>query len=532
MANNALVQPQKPISLLTLLARATIIALICVGILFGALSYFELLNNSRPQIKQKKTIEQAAIVNVLEANFVDIRPNILNYGQIISGRSYALSSQVSGRIVDVAANLKIGASVNKGDLLFNVDDFEYKGALLNAKAALEESKLKITDLNFKLASSLSELKLAMENLGIFQSDFERSKTLKSKGAITKKALEDAANKLSTQTQLIDNKQNSTQSLTNQITQLKTSLASKQWAVERALKNLKNTNVYAPFDAYIHKTSIELGQYINANNAVATLLDRKLLEVKFNLSDGQYGRIIAQDGSIIGRELKVEWQLGKTKTSFNAIVTRVNAEIIASSGGVEVIGAISDLGDVKSLRIGAFVKVLTPDQVYSNIISIPDYMLYENGVVYSVVNGSKATKIKPKRKKGGSKKQKPDENKSNNGAIKQAKETNQQPRLKAHKINVVGYDGENILIRNISDSPNKITNGDQLLKTRLSVVADGVLVITNAQAEKKRKAALKKLEQRAKDNKDNPNDEATKGKKRRASGAFGPSSGGGRRGGGR
>ncbi|PCI62913.1 MAG: hypothetical protein COB38_13665, partial [Gammaproteobacteria bacterium] len=80
-----------------------------------------------------------------------------------------------------------------------------------------------------------------------------------------------------------------------------------------------------------------------------------------------------------------WQIGQIEKVFEAVINRVNSEIVAASGGIDLYASIVNLETVEALRIGAFVKVLIPDQTYQQIIKIPEYMIYDNEERY--VSGS-------------------------------------------------------------------------------------------------------------------------------------------------
>lgn len=381
---------------------------------------------------------------------------------------------------------------------------------------------------------------------------------------------------------------------NQKQQLLATTELQQWAVTKAEKNLAATKIYAPFDAYIHNANLEVGQYIGANSPIATLLDQQKIDVKFTLSDGQYGRIIAQDGTIIGRKIQAVWQIGQIEKVFDAVISRVNSEIIAASGGIDLYASIINVEAVEALRIGAFVKVLIPDQTYEQIIKIPDYMIYDNDVVYVVARlnpkveetsedgetakagetpkgdkkqvagkrkrpeagaksangqgkkdqGKRPEGAKKKRPNGGKKPEaakpaddgkakKPDDAKgtktpgaSDGGDAKTGNDNNggnrggfgggkrgknpdaelkeNEKRLEPVKVQVVGYDGDQILIVNLLESENPLEAGDALLQTRLTLAGRGVLVITSEESAKRQAAALEKLKKNAENGEGNNN----------------------------
>ncbi|MBL1418968.1 MAG: HlyD family efflux transporter periplasmic adaptor subunit [Alphaproteobacteria bacterium] len=506
------------------------------AIVFGALYYFNFLNDNQPKVARKVAKEQAATVDALVVDFEDIQPTIRNFGQIIAGKQLPLSTSVSGRVSYVSPNFKTGAIVKAGETLIKIDDFEYRGNLLSAKANLQDISFRSTDIDNQVAATKIAYKSTFGLYESAQQDYQGSIKLQKSGIISKQALDDKSMALIQQKQSLDQMSANLTNLKNQKLQLLATTEVQQYAVDKAIKDLANTEILTPFDAYIHNANLELGQYVGNNTAIATLLDQQKIDVKFTLSDGQYGRIIAQDGTIIGRKIQAVWQLGQIEKRFEAQINRVNSEIIAASGGIDLYASIINLEAVEALRIGAFVKVLIPDQTYQQIIKIPDYMVYDNDLVYvvertnpkPVITTDEAesgtnkavekpeTDARPKKPVRGegqrSEEQRPEGQKAtqrgegqrgerqagqgqNNGEKPEAELKANEKRLESVQIQVVGYDGDQVLIINKPDSENPLEAGDVLLQTRLTLAGKGVLVITSEESAKKQAAALAKLKER-------------------------------------
>ncbi|MCJ8323998.1 MAG: HlyD family efflux transporter periplasmic adaptor subunit [Rhizobiales bacterium] len=532
---------------------------VVAAITYAALSYFDLLNQSKPNIQRRAATEQAAIVDVLVVNFEDIQPTISNFGQIVAGKQLPLSASVSGRIDYISANFKNGALVKAGELLLELDNFQYQGNLITAKANLQDISFKTVDIDNQVAATEIAFNSTQTLYQNAQKDYAGSINLQKSGIITKQALDAKNMSLIQQKQSLDNMAASFSNLTNQKLQLLATKDAQQWALEKAVKDLENTKIYAPFDAYIHNANLEVGQFINANATIATLLDQQKIDVKFTLSDGQYGRIIAQDGTIIGRNIQTLWQVGQVSKTFDAVINRVNSEIVAASGGIDLYASISNVEAVEALRIGAFVKILIPDQTYSQVFKIPDHMIYDNDTVYVVARANLETgevkladrpkggqRAGQRQSKGQGRRQgeqqgqgqdtqaEPNQqqgqrqgqgnraeqgqhgdqsSRPNNG---QQAEHSQQPaqgersdatrpdankldegqnRLEPVKVQIVGYTENHILIINAATAANPLTDGDALLQTRLTLAGEGLLVITSEQSAIKQAAALKRLQER-------------------------------------
>ena len=66
-------------------------------------------------------------------------------------------------------------------------------------------------------------------------------------------------------------------------------------LERAERELGNTNVSAPFGGVVQDVSFALGRQVSPNDVLARLVDLQQLELKFQLSDEQLGALIVFAG---------------------------------------------------------------------------------------------------------------------------------------------------------------------------------------------------------------------------------------------
>jgi multidrug efflux pump subunit AcrA (membrane-fusion protein) len=163
--------------------------------------------------------------------------------------------------------------------------------------------------------------------------------------------------------------------------------------------------------------------------VATLIDVNWVDVRFTLSNRQYGRIVSSEQALIGREVKVLWHVGDEPIVYKARIERVGAEITAEKGGIEIYARLDTPNKPTPIRPGAFVEVHMPDRAYERVTSLPQTSLYDGNRVYVIEEG----------------------------------------RLKARRVDLVGATGDKILVR------GQITKGDKVITTRLSAAGDGLRV---------------------------------------------------------
>jgi multidrug efflux system membrane fusion protein len=387
------------------------------------------LKATKPDVPQRPVREQIWPVAAQPATFDDFQPTIRLYGNIIAGRRVDLRALVSGEIVEIGPGLKNGGLVSKGDLLLKVDPFQYEGAVIEAEAGLAEARARHREIEAAIASERDALKRTREQLAIAKRDLERALPLAKRGTVSEKTADERRLTVSEREQQVELRTNNLAVQQAKADQQKAIISQLEWRVRQAERNLADTELKAPFDAYVDQVSAEVGRIVSGNDQVATLFDRNWLEVRFTLTNSQFGRIVANEGSVRGRRVDVLWHIGDQPARYTARIERVAAEINPETGGVDVYARIDDPRTPIHLRPGAFVEVLMSDRVYSNVVRLPQTALYGGDTVYVVDAG----------------------------------------RLTSRKVDLVGASGTDILVR------GDLKAGEHVMITRLSKAESGLRV---------------------------------------------------------
>lgn len=349
---------------------------------------------TRPQLTPVETPERVWPVEAVEARFGMVQPELRLFGEIVAGRHSELRPQVEGLVVEMGANLHEGGQVEKGELLLRIDAFDFETAL---------------------ADNRSQLKEARSRLEKLRRDLKRTQNLYQQKNVSEQALDDAALAVVEQDALVEQR---------------------EIAVRRAERDLQDTRLVAPFSGVLANVTADLGKEFTGfgNEIVADLIDTSRLEVRFSLTNAQYGRLAQREEPLLGMPVQVVWQVGKDTLSYSARIERLGAEVMATTGGVDVFATI-DSGDQQSvLRPGVFVSVALADRSYDDVIRIPENALYGEDMVYVVDDG----------------------------------------RLSPRQVEVLGYAGAELILKNAGDTP--IQDGDQVVITKLREGGAGARVV--------------------------------------------------------
>ena len=350
-----------------------------VLLLVGTFFIISLLRATKDEPVMLVIEEKSWPVSVIEAQYDDVNPTLALFGEVITSRRSELRALVGGQVIEVGENFKEGAVVKKGELLLKIDDFEYRNSVIEETAKLE----------------------------VMNRDFERADELFKQGSISEQFRDNA---------LLEKTQ-------------------QELVLSESEKDLRDTELFAPFDGVINDVQATLGKQVSTfNDKIGEIIDIKNMEVRFSISKAQYGRLLEDESAIVGRAIEMKWTVGQRDLIFDAYISRVGAEITSNTGGVNIFANIELDNDQETpLRPGAFVRLRMPDKTYKSVISIPETAVYEDEYIYII----------------------------------------KDQRLKKAVIAISGYDQSNVLIKPIEEL--MIQNGDLIVTNQLREAGEGVKV---------------------------------------------------------
>ncbi|MTH95956.1 efflux RND transporter periplasmic adaptor subunit [Roseibium sp. RKSG952] len=412
-----------------LVMKAILQAVIALLVLAGAVFALNHLIATKPGVPKRAVTEKAYIVESARLVEGDHAPVISVYGEVTAGRTVDLRALVAGEVVEVNPSLKAGGFVSRGDLLVAIDRFDYEGALTEAKANLAEAEAQQVENRGRVALETANIERSKEQLTFAKRDLERAESLIARGSVTEQTVDERRLLVSQREQTLEQRQNTLALEEAKVIQQDAAIERLKWRVENAERQLANTVLRAPFDAVVREEAAQPGRLVGVNDVIASIYSRDELEVRFTLSDNQYGRIVADAGTVVGRPVEVIWNLGNEPLVYTATVDRVGADVASTRGGVDVFALIDTEPGKTPLRPGAFVEVLVPDQSYAGTFRVPETSIYGDGLVYVI----------------------------------------EDSRLVARQTRPLAFDGEEIIVR------GGLQNGDVVLTTRVPEAGEGLLV---------------------------------------------------------
>jgi RND family efflux transporter MFP subunit len=369
---------------------------LAIGVLVLGLIILVILKLTSAPVAVKPVIEKVWPVASQLIKVRNFRPRIKEFGTIVAGSQAELRPLVSGRIIEVGKNYYEGSIVKKGQMLIKIDPFEHEVKLEDSKAALSEVVTRVTEVEGEIKYETKLLAIIKSQLSIRKRDLERRRKLVNRGSASKKSLDDAEISYNDTAKNFALRQQVILRLKNRLNQHKATIRRATLVLKQANRNVQETIVIAPFDGFLANADVSVGQRISTNERLARLIEAERFEVKFRLSERDFSNLIKvksnlaeeglQSSELIGKEVDVKWIIGDRAFTYKAKIQRLGAEIDAAGGGVDVYAQLSNIDLTTPLRPGAFVEVLIPSKLYSNVVRVPDTAVVQGRIIYLIESG--------------------------------------------------------------------------------------------------------------------------------------------------
>ncbi|ULO01807.1 multidrug efflux system CmeABC, periplasmic fusion protein CmeA [Campylobacter sp. RM5004] len=268
--------------------------------------------------EQKKQEMPPSIVDVKKIGLEDASIYYEYAAKLEASKDVVVLPKVSGEIKEIL--FKDGDFVKKGTVLYKIDDEQYKA-------------------NLDLA--LADISVARANYENASADFNRTKDLYNKKAVSKKEFDakEAAYKSA-----------------------KASLNKANASYKLAKLNYDYTSVKAPFDGYLQASLIDIGSYAVANNTkLVQIVDQDNLKATFFISDTNMEQIKRNNNDL--KKAKASFILnGKTYEGEVEFVSNYNE--LASTKAYAVFKNLN-----QELSAGTFVSLKLSEITQANSLVI-------------------------------------------------------------------------------------------------------------------------------------------------------------------
>ena len=323
----------------------------------GGLAYLILYNPPQAERDQAPAGPQLT-VDVLELERRPYRVTLQSYGTVQPRTRSMLVAQVFGEITSINDSLRTGGFFEKGDVLLNIDQRDYRANVKIAEGSLLDARQTLIQEQARVAQALE--------------DWQR---LGNQGDAPALVLRQP-----------------------QLAAAEARVASAQSTLDKARLELERTRVMAPYAGRVMNKLVDQGQVVNKNSALAEIYAVDYVEVRLPLRNRDLAFIDLPEnyrfdmaGAPPAPRVTVRSELGGG-SSWHGRVVRTEGAIDERARQLHVVAQIDDPFGIQArdrapLKIGQYVTAEVEGTLLQDALLIPTGAIYQGGYVYTVEDGT-------------------------------------------------------------------------------------------------------------------------------------------------
>ncbi len=321
-----------------------------VVVLFASFMGLGFMASLKDTPEVRTPVKHIPMVRVQPVRLTNYRFKVFSQGEAKPKSITRVSPQISGRVVEINPNFTSGGFFEKGETLFKIDEFDYRTALVTARADLARAELMLSREEAETEVAKSEWR----QLGNGESNPLALRQLQLKEA---QASVDAA----------------------------------RARVDMAEMNLNRTRVNAPFDCRVRNKQVDEGWFLTAGAPVAELYSLDFMEVRLPIaiSDLPYLNLpMSAQGQEKPCRVTLKASLGKSVQEWEGVIVGTESEVDSKTRMLHAIARISNPFHTTETRQypltpGLFVDAEIEGREATGVIILPRGALWEGSRVLVV-----------------------------------------------------------------------------------------------------------------------------------------------------
>ena len=363
---------------------------------------------------QDTTVESSVIVETASAEEFRGEFLIETDGVSVPYREVTVTAEVAGRITKKSLASRAGSFIRDGDLLFQIDETDYKLEIDRLQAQLSQANEELIAADVDVASNKSLLELAKQELTIQKRQLERVEDGAKRRALTDSEVDEQLRAELAARNALQMIQNQLSSLAQKKKTLGAARDLVQAQLERAKIDRSRTTVISPVTGTVIADLVEENEYVKKGDPLIHINETNRMEVRLNLKvDELYWILLQSKVFAPGNEAADGTRFEIPKTPAKIIFDFDDSEFVWSGTlsryegtGIDertrtipcrvlvdkptqvrrTSGGRSESLSLPTLFTGLFVKVRIPIQPAVPLVRIPVSALRPGGQVWLVRDG--------------------------------------------------------------------------------------------------------------------------------------------------
>ena len=260
-------------------------------------------NRPEPEIQPPQIAPPGVRVHAVELE--DVELSVISEGTVQPRTESELVPEISGRVISISPSFAEGGFFEEGDVLLEIDPFDYQQAVIAARSQLAQSRL-------RLAQEEAEAEIAQREWEEIGEGDPRALTLR------EPQLEDA----------------------------RAGVAAAEANLVRAERDLDRAEVRAPYAGRVRRKNVDVGQFVTMGNSVGTIYSVDVAEIRLPLPDAELAYLdlpLSYRGSATrpGPRVTVRTTFAGATHAWNGRIVRTESEIDPVSRMVHVVAEVMD-----------------------------------------------------------------------------------------------------------------------------------------------------------------------------------------------
>lgn len=302
-------------------------------------------------------VVEPPLVHVIPAELESMTLIVSTEGTVSPRSEAQLIPEVSGKVVEVSPALVPGGFFAKDEVLLRVDPREYELAITQARAAVEQAKLRLA--------------LEQQQADIAKKEWEELGEGEPSPLLFREP---------------------------QIAEVRASLAAAEAVLKQAQDNLERTALRAPFAGRVRSKQVDLGQFVQRGMNLGRVYPVDVAEIRLPIPNAelQYCNLPlgfqGDDSAPAGPRVRLTTQFGGQNYAWDGRIVRTEGEIDARTRMINAIAQVQDPYGQKRgaarppLAVGMFVRAEIQGKRVRDMVRLPRSVLRGEDTVYVVDSG--------------------------------------------------------------------------------------------------------------------------------------------------
>ncbi|MGD8335398.1 MAG: efflux RND transporter periplasmic adaptor subunit [Desulfobacterales bacterium] len=343
----------------------------------------------RPKAERRVVEDKGQLVEVFAARAERVQMVIEAYGTVKPREELLLVAEVRGQIVATDPTFEEGNFVTQGTRLIQIDPRNYQLEVQRTNVQIKQVQAEIKRLEQEVLNLQARIKIAQSDVSLAQSEYFRLKKLIDRKVIAQSTLDKAEQQYLASLERLQTLENQLALTGPQKEQL---LAQRDMAKvmhETAKLDLERSAIIAPFDGWVLAKTIEVGQHVTVGQSMGRIYSTGELEIEVRIPVKDLKWLPAEINGGARIEADVIFENQGARMIWNGLVTRVKAEMDDKTRTLPVIievDASANSGETQNtlrLRPGMFVTARIKGKEVSQAFVLPRYVVYPGDRVYTV-----------------------------------------------------------------------------------------------------------------------------------------------------